>query len=135
MGGAHGSSTARGRAAGGRPDKPTSDVPKWAERAEARAIHGGRERVGNGPRVRERIRTKGVVDGHLADLEIVAGRSHVDAEQFLHGRLESPNETLCPAAGGMGETTPVPSAYARVLRQPTTASGKGGVRSDRRPLC
>src|SRR5205807_8170011 len=57
--------------------------------------------------VRERIRTEGVVDGHLADPEIVAGRSHVDAEQLLHGRLQSPNETLCPAAGGMGETTPI----------------------------
>jgi len=85
--------------------------------------------------VRERIRTKGVVDGHLADPEIVAGRSHVDAEQLLHGRLQSPNETLCPAAGGMGETTPVPSASARILRQPTTPSRKRGVGSDRRPLC
>src|SRR5438309_11926607 len=59
----------------------------------------------------------------------------MDAEQLFHGRLQSPNETLCPAAGGMGETTPVPSACARVLRQPTTASRKRGVGSDRRPLC
>src|SRR3989442_15555722 len=50
-------------------------------------------------------------------------------------RPESPNETLCPAAGGMGETTPVPSASAHVLRQPTTPSRKRGVGSDRRPLC
>src|SRR5439155_3480813 len=57
--------------------------------------------------VRERIRTKGVVDGHLANPEIVAGQSHVDAEQLFHKRLHSPNETLCPAAGEMGETTPI----------------------------
>src|SRR5439155_26972621 len=81
------------------------------------------------------IRTEGVIDGHLPDPEIVAGRAHVDAEQLLHRRLQSPNETLCPAAGGMGETTPVPSASARILRQPTTPSRKRGVGSDRRPLC
>src|SRR5438309_2549299 len=59
----------------------------------------------------------------------------MDAEQLFHGRLQSPNETLCPAPGGMGETTPVPSACARILRQPTTASRKRGVGLDGRLLC
>jgi hypothetical protein len=40
--------------------------------------------------LRERVGSQGTVDGHLSDPKVVAGRSHVDAQELLHSCRQVP---------------------------------------------